>query len=173
MPFASADLFEIHLRPEAGDIDHLFVQVQGALPTPGSPMSRLTDGKSNLQLEATLMQAHALKGRDWPGLLRNWQAAGGEMRIVRSQASVGQAMLSADGSAIGLDAQGRLHGKLDLRLTNGPSAMLALGAAGVLPPETAATGAGLAPREAKFTLRFRDGETMAGPIPIGKAPRPY
>src|SRR5436190_9071746 len=33
MPFASADLFEIHLRPEAGDIDHLFVLLPGPLPT--------------------------------------------------------------------------------------------------------------------------------------------
>jgi hypothetical protein len=173
MPFASADLFEVHLRPEAEDVDRLFVILQGAMPTPGSLMNRVTDGKSNLQLEASLMQAHALRGRDWPSVLRNWQAAGGEMRIVRSQASVGTAMLSADGSTLGLDAEGRLHGKLDLRLTDGPAAMMALGATGVLPQETAAVGAGLAPRAAKFSLRFRDGQTMVGPIPIGKAPRPY
>jgi hypothetical protein len=173
MPFASADVFELHLRPEAGDTDRLFFGLQGAMPTPGGLMTRVTDGKSNLQLEAVLSQAHALTGRDWPSLLRNWQAAGGEMKVTRSQAQVGQAVLSADGSTLGLDTEGRLHGKLDLRLQDGPSAMMALGAAGVLPPETAAVGAGLAPRQAKFALRFRDGQTLVGPLPIGKAPRLY
>jgi hypothetical protein len=51
--------------------------------------------------------------------------------------------------------------------------MMAMGAAGVLPPDTAAVGAELAPREAKVTLRFTGGETQVGPLPIGRAPKLY
>jgi hypothetical protein len=173
MPFSAVDGFEVHLRPESGDQDRLFLALEGATPTPGTPMSRAADGKTSLQLEATVSQAHALRGGDWPAILRSWQAAGGVFKVVKSQATVGRAVLSADDSALGLEPDGRLHGKLDLRLKEGPEAMMALGAAGVLPPDTAAVGAGLAPRQAHVALKFRAGETMVGPISIGKAPRLY
>jgi hypothetical protein len=173
MPFSAVDDFELHLRPEGGDQDSLFLKLDGGAPTPGGLLAKVTDGKSSLQLAATISQAHALTGHDWPSLLKSWQAAGGEMTINQSQATVGAATLSADGSALGLEPDGRLHGKLELRLTDGPSAMRALGATGVLPLDTAEVGAGLAPRQAKFMLKFRAGETMVGPISIGKSPRLY
>ncbi|HET9161030.1 MAG TPA: DUF2125 domain-containing protein, partial [Caulobacteraceae bacterium] len=173
MPFSAADAFELHLRPEGGDQDRLFLTLDGATPTADTPMARITDGKSSLSLEATISQAHALTGPTWPAILRSWQGAGGVFKIVKSQANVGQAVISADDSALGLEPDGRLHGKLDLHLKEGPAAMMALGATGVLPPDTAAVGAGLAPREAHVALKFRAGETMVGPISIGKAPRLY
>lgn len=171
MPFTSADRFEAHLRPETGDNSRLFVALDGAVATPDTAMGRATTGKSSLKLEATLNQAHAFAGRDWPSVLRTWQAAGGEMRIVNSQAQVAGATLSAGGSALGLEPDGNLHGKLDLHLTDGPAAMLALGGTGILPPDTAAKAADLAPKQAHVTLKFRAGETMVGPISIGKSPR--
>jgi hypothetical protein len=173
MPFAAADAFELHLRPEAGDADRLFLGLTGASPSPGELMSRVTDGKSDLRLEATLSKASGFRGADWPTLLRTWSAAGGEMTIVRAEARVGQASISSENSVLGLEPDGRLHGKLALRLREGPSAMMALGAAGVLPQDTAAVGAGIAPKEAKVTLRFDDGETQVGPLPIGRAPKLY
>ena len=173
MPFAAMDAFELHLRPEAGDVDRLFLGLTGATASPGEPMAKVTDGKSDLKLEATLSKAGALQGRDWPTLLQTWASNGGEMTVVRAEAHVGGATLSSENSVLGLDREGRLHGKLALKLQEGPSAMMALGAAGVLPQDTAETGAGLAPKQAKVTLRFTGGETQVGPLPIGRAPKLY
>lgn len=171
MPFSAGEAFEAHLRPEGGDTSRLYFGLTNATPTAGTLMARASDGPSSMRLEATISSASALRGRDWPSILRAWSAAGGEMKVVRSEAQVGKAFLSADNSALSVDADGRLRGKLDLRLKEGPSAVLALGGAGVLPEDTAAVGAGLAPQEAHFSLKFKNGETVVGPVPIGRAPQ--
>jgi len=136
-------------------------------------MARLTDSKSNLKLEAELSHASALKGATWPDLVRSWSAAGGEMTVLRAEAQVAKALLTVEKSGLAVEADGRLRGKLKLRLSEGSDGILALGATGVLPQETAAVGSGLAPDNAAITLRFENGLTQVGPLPIGKAPRVY
>lgn len=173
MPFGAAKVFELHLRPTAGDLTRLFFGLEGAIPTPGTLMARATDGATNLNLEGDLTHSAALKGSNWPALLTSWSAAGGEMRLVRAEAQVGQAVMSAANSTLSADESGRLRGKLDLRLRQGPDAVMALGATGVLPSETAAVGAGLVGNEAHFVLHFRGGDTFVGPLPIGRAPKLY
>lgn len=172
-PFSSAERFEVHLRPEANDRARLFFGITGGLPTAGSQLSRVTDGKTTLRLEAELTQAQALRGRDWPSLVRRWAQAGGQMTVARAEANVGQLVLSSENSTLSVEDDGRLRGKLDLRLSQGAAGMMALGAAGVLPDETAAVGAGLAGSGPHFALRFKGGDTLVGPLPIGKAPRVY
>lgn len=173
LPFGAADKFEAHLRPEAGDKSRFYLGLTNATATPNTPFARLSDGKTNLKLEAELSHASALKGGSWPAVLQSWSAAGGDMVIARADASVGGVTLSTEKSGLAVDADGRLRGKLDLRLSEGSTGMMALGATGVLPPETAAVGAGLAGSGAHFTLKFKNGETLVGPLPIGKAPRIY
>ena len=66
---------------------------------------------------------------------------------------------------------------LSLTLTRASEGMLALGAVGAIPEETAAVGAGLAGATGgsgiEATLDFRDGQTLLGPLPLGPAPRLY
>lgn len=173
MPFSTLDVFQMHVRSDKDHSAKFFVGLEGAVATPGSLMSRVTDAKTNLRLEAVLTSANMLKGADWPGLLQHWAAANGEMRIGRAEAQVGEAVLSATDSDLRVDGEGRLHGKLDLRLRKGPDAMMALGATGVLPPETAAVAAGLAGKEAHIELSFAGGQARIGPFPIGRAPKLY
>ena len=141
--------------------------------TPGTMMAKVSDTKAGLRLESTLSQAHALSGRDWPTLLRNWSAAGGEMKVVKSEAQVGNAVISADDSQLTVTGEGYLQGKLDVNLQQAPQALGALGAVGILPPDTAETAKGIAPDKAHVAFKFRDGTANVGSFPIGKAPRLY
>lgn len=176
--FAAAERFEFHLRPQAGDRTQVFLRLEGAAPSAGGLLGRLGDGgTSALRLEAVAGKAGAFRGRDWPEAARSWAAAGGTLDVTRGEASVGQAVLSAADSPLTIDPEGRLQGSLRLTLNGGPTALLALGAVGVLPPETAAVATGLAGfgqgRDTRATLTFGDGQTLIGPLPIGRAPRVY
>lgn len=173
MPYAALDSFQLHIRPEPDGQSRFFFGLGGALPTPNTLMARVTDGKTDLRIEALLSKSAALQGHSWSQVLQSWRQAGGDMRLVRAEAQVGKAVVSAADSRLAVDADGRLQGRLDLRLRQGSAGMMALGATGVLPPETAAVGAGLAGEQAHIVLHFRNGEVMVGPLPIGHAPKLY
>lgn len=176
--FAAAERFEFHLRPQSGDRTQMFMRLEGAAPSAGGLLGRLGDGgTSGLRVEAAITKASAFRGHDWPGAARSWAAAGGMLEVARGEASVGKAVLSATDSPLTIDPQGRLQGALRLSLNGGPTAILALGAIGVLPPETAAVATGLAGfgqgSDTRATLTFSGGQTLIGPLPIGRAPSVY
>ena len=90
----------------------------------------------------------------------------------------GESVLSLRPSTLAVDDAGYLAGDLALSLSKASQGVMALGAVGVLPQETAAVASGLTgvqlpgkPLEA--TLSFRDGQTWLGPLPLGPAPRVY
>ena len=173
LPLAAASLFRVNLVPQTGDLAQFFVQLDNATPTPGTALARVADGPASLKLAAVISHSSALVGANWPDVMRHWSAASGDMVIDHAEAAFGPVKLSTDKSGLAVDEDGRLRGKIDLKLSEGSSGMMALGATGVLPPETAAVGAGLAGSSAHFALKFKNGETLVGPLPIGKAPRLY
>lgn len=173
LPFAALDKFELHVRPEDGDKGRVYLALTNAAPAPDSLLARAADGLAAVKLQAVVSSLSQMHGADLPQLLRRWTAAGGELTLVGAEAQVGKAVLSAKESSLALDADGRLRGKLDLSLRQGSAGMLALGATGVLPEETAAVGAGLAGESAHVVLHFKEGRTLIGPLPIGRAPKVY
>ena len=74
-----------------------------------------------------------------------------------------------------------MNGDLALSLTKASDAVLAMGAVGALPPQTAAVGSGVASvgqafgggksKPLNITLKFSDGHTSLQGVPIGPAPR--
>lgn len=174
--FAAAERFELHLRPQPADHAQMVFRIEEATPSPNTLLANLANGKASaLRLEADLDKASALRGPDWPSALRRWSAAGGLINVRRGEAAVGDGLVRAEPTALMLDSAGRLQGPLTLSVSSGPMAILALGATGVLPPETASVAAGLtgATPSARVPLTFRDGQTWLGPLPIGRAPNLY
>jgi len=176
---AGVERFEAHFQPR-GDLARLFLRLDNAEPTQGSMLATLAGGKPvTLAIEGEINHAAALQGRGWAGLLGAWSAAGGEMKVISGGVDAGPALVSTKDGTLSADANGRLKGRLSVALQSAPQALLALGAVGVLPEETAAVATGLASfkgagdKGIDLTFDFREGQTWLGPVPIGRAPRLY
>jgi hypothetical protein len=175
VPILSAiDTFEAHLAPAEGDTARLSVRFDKATVTAGN-LAQIAGGTPvTFAIEGTASRASALSGKSWPDLVRRWAAAGGVFEVHKGGLSAGQAELSLKSGSITADPDGRLNGKAHLALTRPADDMMALGAIGVLPSDTAAVGAGLAAiGGASASLHFHDGKTWLGPLPLGSAPRLY
>jgi hypothetical protein len=177
--FTAMKRFEAHLRPVEGDKAQLMVSAEDAAVSPDGVLGRIASGAPvSVRMRGEYSKAASLKGQGWPGAVRNWGAAGGVLEIAEGGVRAGESMLNVRPSRLGADAEGRAQGTLSVALTRASEGMLALGAVGAIPEETAAVGAGLAGATQgrsgiEATLTFQGGQTLLGPLPLGPAPRLY
>lgn len=175
--FPAMEGFQAHLRPQGEDAT-VFLQAFEATGSRNHLIGRIADGRPvTVGLRGVATRASALKGEGWPGVVRNWAAAGGVLEIEEGGVRAGEALLTLKPSRITADEDGRASGELSLTLGRASDGMLALGAIGAIPQETAAVGAGLSAlgggSGVEATLTFDRGRTLLGPLPLGPAPRLY
>lgn len=179
LSFSAMKTFEARVTPGDGDKADIFVRLDQATPANNALLARVANGAPvTIGFEGTANGASFLRGDGWGKVLRRWSAAKGSLSVTRGGIMAGDAVLSLQPSVLSVDANGQLAGDLALSLSRAPQGVMALGAVGVLPQETAAVASGLTgvqlpgkPLEA--TLSFRDGQTWFGPLPLGPAPRVY
>ena len=137
------------------------------------------DGDIDLKWDALLTKMSAFDGPDWPNAVRNWSQAGGMAQVREAGLTAGEAVIGVNRGQLFVGPDGRLRGTLDVTLREAPDALEALGAGGVLPPETADTAAAVAAARqgadnvAQAAITFQAGQTTLGPVAIGPAPRVY
>jgi hypothetical protein len=181
-PFAlqAADLMELHLRAGPDDQGGVFVQVGGGRGRLEGLLGRMAGDKPiAFTWNATLSKMSAFTGDDWAGAVRRWSDAGGLMTVRdTSQLTAGDALVQVRQGALGVGADGRLTGSLEVALRQAPRALGAMAATGMLPEPTArAAGAVAAARQegevARAAITFQTGRTTLGPVALGLAPRIY
>jgi hypothetical protein len=178
--FTAIERFEAHVRPTDGDQAEVRLSVENAAPNPETILGRVASGQPvSVRLAGIASDASALKGKGWPGVMKNWAAAGGVFAISEGGIRTRESMLTLRPSQISADEAGRARGSLSLTLARASEGMIALGAVGAIPEESAAVGAGLAGAAGEgasgfdLTLSFAGGRIFIGPLPLGPAPRLY
>jgi hypothetical protein len=179
-PLSAAERVELHLRPGPDDQAAVFFKVdQGKARLSGLFARIAGDRPISIVWDALLSRTSAFRGDDWPSAVRAWTAAGGEMKVREAGITAGDALIGARSGALTVGSDGRLRGALDVSLRQAPKALTAMGAAGVIPQDQAATAAAVAAARqgdgdvARATLTFQAGQTTLGPAAIGPAPRVY
>jgi hypothetical protein len=182
LSFSAMERMEFHLRPNANEADtaDVFLRLKDATPANNDLLARVTDGKPvTLGLEGKVTGASFLRGDGWREVAQSWSRAKGVFTVDKGGVAAGEAVLSVQPSTLGVDENGHLTGKLSLSLTKASDGVLALGAVGVLPKETAAVASGLTGvqppggRPLEASLTFAGGRTLLGPLPLGPAPKVY
>jgi hypothetical protein len=181
-PLASADKVELYLRPKAGapgDGEALF-RIEGGKGRPGGPVDWIAGGGPfNTYWETGLTRLRAARGSGWPALVRSWTAAGGALTGLHGQAKAGDAAAEAKSAQLTVGPDGRLRGTVDLSLTRGPEALLALGRSQAVNPGAAAAAGAVAAGKgglngtANMSLVFEDGGSRLGPVRLAPAPKVY
>jgi len=179
LSFNAMKIFEARVTPADGDKADVFVRLDQATPANNAFLERVANGAPvTIGFEGTINGASFLRGDGWREVLGAWSAAKGSLAVRQGGLMTGESVFSLQPSTLAVDANGYLAGDLALSLSNGPQGVMALGAIGVLPEETAAVASGLTgvqlpgkPLEA--TLTFRDGLIWLGPWKLGPAPRVY
>lgn len=180
-PFAAIDRFEVHLAAKNAGAAQFFLRIDKATAEGTSLLARMAPAQGVIVgLEGELTKPAALRGDGLGGVAQAWSAAGGAFNIKQGGLQAGDAVLSLGPTTIYLTPDGLVNGDLALSLTKASDAVLAMGAVGALPPETAAVGSGVAAVGQAFgggkskplnvTLKFRDGHTTLQGVPIGPAP---
>jgi hypothetical protein len=181
-PFAlaAAERVEFHLRSGPGDQGGLMFKLDKGKTQASGLFARIAgDQPVSMIWESTLTKVSGFKGRTWPQSARAWSDGGGQIDVRQAGVTAGEALLGARAGTLTVGADGRLRGSLDLNLRQAPRALGALGASGVIPPETALAAAAVtAARQdeddvARAQLTFQAGQTTLGPIAIAPAPRVY
>lgn len=181
-PFALSQAKKVafHLRPGPKDQGALFLEVEDGQAQMSGLFARIAqDGDIDLKWDALLTKMSAFDGPDWPNAVRNWSQAGGMAEVREAGLTAGEAVIGVNRGQLFVGPDGRLRGTLDVTLRQAPEALEALGAGGVLPPETADTAAAVAAARqgadnvAQAAITFQAGQTTLGPVAIGPAPRVY
>lgn len=181
LSFSAMERMEFHLRPNANEADtaDVFLRLQNATPANNDLLARVADGKPvTIGVEGKVTGASFLHGSGWREVAQAWSTAKGALTVAKGGVAAGEAVLSVQPSTLSIDETGHLTGGLSLSLTRAADGVMALGAVGVLPKETAAvasglTGVQLPGRPLEATLTFHDGQTWLGPLPLGPAPKVY
>ena len=181
-PFSlsAAERVEFHLRAGPDDQGGVFLKVDNGKARLAGLFARIAGDKPiSIVWNSTLSKMSAFAGRDWPSAVRHWVDAGGQMSVREAGVTAGEALIGCNAGTLGVGADGRLRGVLEVTLREAPRALGAMGASGVLPRETAEEAAAVAQaREgadhaAQATLDFQAGRTTLGPVAIGPAPKIY
>jgi hypothetical protein len=188
----SARHAELHVRHHPGealgtlDIALGFTGASGmALSTPQARTSGVAMAQAAAlaaksidgEMQATLTQVPPFRTMPAAERLALWQQAGGRVNLQLARVTGGGGALSASGE-LGLDAQHRPDGRLDLAVVKAQPLFAAMAEAGLMPDFLA----NLAPammmagmpttvdgqRASSFPFAFRDGRVMLGVLPLGK-----
>lgn len=179
---SAAERVQFHLRQapaEVGDEAGVWLNVKNGKAQLSGLLGRIAGDKPvSIEWDGRLSKASKFKGQDWPDAVRNWTAAGGQMRVQRAGLTAGDAVIGANSGALGVGADGRLTGQLDLSLRQARRAIGAMGEAGAIRPEQANAAAAVATARqtgdlARLTLHFQAGQTTLGPVAIAGSPKVY
>lgn len=177
----SADHLEFHFRPGPNDQGALLLRLDGARARLSGLVARIAQDKPiQLIWASTFSHASALKGSNWPEAAKAWRAAGGRLTIdPTTQVTGGDAVFGVKSGDIGIDADGRVTGRIEAELKEAPRALAAMGQQGEVDP-TVATAAAVAAVAGQnehqvfaAPILFGDGKTRLGPFELGDAPRAY
>lgn len=180
-PFSAIDRFEVHVTDKDANTGDFFLRIDKATPQGQSLLARMASAEGVIVgLEGEFTKPAALRGPGLKGALINWADAGGAFNIQRGGIEAGEAELSLKPTTLYLGPDGVVNGDLGLSLQRASDAVLAMGAVGALPSQTAAVGSGIASvgqafgvgkdKAVSVTLKFRNGVTTLGGVPIGPAP---
>jgi hypothetical protein len=181
-PFSlsAADRVEFHLRAGPNDEGGVFLRVDNGKARLSGLFARIAGDKPiSIVWNATLTKMSAFSGENWPGAVRHWTEAGGQMQVRQAGVTAGDALIGATSGTLTVGSDGRLRGVLPVTLRRAPQALGAMGEQGVLPRDTAQAAADVAQaregpdRSAQATLDFQAGRTTLGPVAIGPAPKVY
>lgn len=181
-PFSlsAADKVEFHLRAGPDDEGGVFTHLDNGKARLSGLFARIAGDKPiAIVWNATLTKMSAFTGPDWPSAVRNWTAAGGQMKLREAGVTAGDALIGSNSGTLTVGADGRVRGVLDVTLRQAPRALGAMGEQGVIPRESAQAAAEVAEARqaadggAKATLNFEAGRTTLGPVAIAPAPKVY
>ena len=182
-PFAltSAERVEFHLRAGPDDEGGVFASVEGGKAGPqGGLFARVAGGKPIAVVwNSTLSKMSAFTGRSWPEAVRHWSDAGGRMTVRQAGITAGDAVVGVNTGTLGVGADGRLAGVLDVTLRQAPRGLAAMADTGVITPDAAQAASLVAQARqgtgdvAQATIDFQAGRTTLGPIALGAAPKVY
>lgn len=181
-PFAlaSAERVEFHLRAGPDDEGGVFTHLDGGRAAASGLFARVAGPKPvSMVWNATLSKISAFQGRDWADAVRRWSAAGGRMTVREAGVTAGDAVAGARGGTLGVGADGRLSGALDITVRQGSRALDALSAEGVVDPTAAQSATAVVQARqgtgdaAQATLDFQAGRITLGPVALGPAPKVY
>ena len=177
---ASADRVEFHLRAGPDDEGGVFASLDGGKArAPGIFAEVAGDKPIAMVWNSTLSKMSAFAGPTWPQAVRHWTAGGGRMTVRNAGVTAGDANLGVTSGTLTAGGDGRLSGVLQVTLRQGPRALTALAAEGIVDAgaaQSAATvvqarqGAGDA---AQAAIDFQAGRTTLGPVALGAAPKVY
>ena len=177
---AGADHAEFHLRAGPDDEGGVFLNLTGGKAAPGGLFARISGDKPiALVWNSTLSKMSAFTGPDWPGAVRHWSAAGGQITVREGEVTAGEAMAQTRAGALTVGDDGRVRGSLPVTLRQAPRVLQAMGASGLLPPESAEAAATVAQVSegpdhlARAAIDFQAGRATLGPAAVGPAPKVY
>ncbi|HET6971285.1 MAG TPA: DUF2125 domain-containing protein [Phenylobacterium sp.] len=180
---SAADRVEFHLRqaPAAlGDEGGAWLSVTNGKARFSGLLGRIAGDKPiSIEWDGRLSKMSALRGRSWADAVQRWTAAGGRMSVKRGGLTAGDALIGVNSGDLGVSAEGRLSGVLDVSLRQAPRALGELGATGAIPADRAEAAAEVARARqgagdvAHATLNFEAGRTTLGPVAISPAPKVF
>jgi hypothetical protein len=181
-PFAltTADRVEFHLRAGPDDEGGVFAEVKNGKARFSGLFARIAGDKPvSMTWNSTLSKMSAFHGATWPDAVRRWSDAGGRMTVRSAGITAGEALIGANAGSLGVGADGRVTGQLDVTLRQAPRALGVMADTGVIPQPNASAAAAVAQaREgageaARVSLTFQAGQTTLGPVAIAPAPKVY
>ena len=109
----AAKTFDLHLRAGPNDMGAVYVGLGQADANLTGLMARIAQGKPiAITADALFTKAGQFQGRDWPGAVRAWSAAGGAFQVRQITVAAGESILDARSGALSVDPDGRLRGSL-------------------------------------------------------------
>jgi len=176
--------FNLHLRAGPNDQGAVYVGLVQANATLSGLMARIAEGKPiGLTADAIFSKAGEFQGKDWPGAVQAWNAAGGAFQVRQLTVQAGESVLDARSGVLSVDPDGRVRGTLRAALRQAPQALTVMGQAGKITPKAAedASSAAMAAQAgaaqqgdvAHVTLDFKNGRTVLGPVSVGPAPKVF
>ncbi|HEX5377886.1 MAG TPA: DUF2125 domain-containing protein [Phenylobacterium sp.] len=181
-PFAlgAAEHVELHLRPGPDDQGAVLLKLDGGQAQLSGLLARMAGGKPvSLVWDSLLTKMSGFSGDTWSDAARAWAQNGGTIQVRQAGLTAGDALIGARAGTLGVDADGRLTGALDVTLHQAPQALNAMAAQGTIPPETAMAAAAVAAARqdsndaAHLSLTFQAGRTTLGPVSVAPAPKVF
>lgn len=176
----SAERVEFHLRAGPDDEGGVFARVDNGQARLSGLFARVAGGKPvSMVWNSTLSKMSAFTGASWPDAVRRWADAGGRMTVRQAGITAGDAVLGVDSGSLGVGADGRLSGALQVTLRQASRGLAAMGDTGLIEPDaaqraTVVTEARRGVGEAvQGSIDFQAGRTTLGPVALGPAPKVY
>jgi hypothetical protein len=165
---AAPGAYDIVARIDAGDMPPLDQIMGGSAP-------------AKVEFQATVTGLQDLSPKPIEDKLREWQAAGGALKVVLARIDRGPTTAEANGE-VALDGEGRPTGHLAIALAGVPEFAKSLKKARVAPPgliNVVSVGLGLMGKPTNIDgrpavevpLTLGDGRAVLGAFPLGDTPR--